>query len=275
MTLRLAVGCLVWIASAIAPPASQAQTVSPPLTPDAEEEEEVQELEEEVGDRDPTYLRTRASVRYDHRLLDGSASSDRVRLRFMYAFGPRQRFAVSFLEPLVQTETPTETARGSGDAELQFNATVVHRSRFRAGASIQATLQTSSAALLGPGTTTLKPSLEFAGVITSRLELTAAFAYKQSLHASRGISVKQFEPDFILNARVFDATWFLEWDSFYDYLPGRLAQTLKPGVSRAFGPGRRLVGAAYYAFALNDWARRSQYRFNAGIDMTWFPLKHR
>ena len=158
---------------------------------------------------------------------------------------------------------------------MQFNAILLHRSRFRAGASVQTTLHTSSDALLGPGTTALKPSLEFAGVITSRLELTAAFSYKQSIHASRGISAKQFEPDFILNARVFEATWFLEWDSFYDYLPGRFAQTLKPGVSRAFGPGRRLVGAAYYAFALNDYARASQYRFNAGIDMTWFPLKHR
>jgi len=82
-----------------------------------EEIEEIEELEEEVGDRDPTYLRTRLVVRYDHKLFDGPASSHRFRLRFLYAFGPLQRFGVSFLEPLIQTDTPVATARGSGDAE--------------------------------------------------------------------------------------------------------------------------------------------------------------
>src|SRR5258705_6309783 len=35
---------------------------------------------------------------------------------------------------------------------------------------------------------------------------------------------------------------FLEWDSYYDFLRGRFAQTLKPGMSRAFGANRRWVG---------------------------------
>jgi hypothetical protein len=253
----------------------QEPSIPPPSTPDAEEEEEIEELEEEVGDRDPTYLRTRAVVRWDHRLFDGSASSDRIRPRFLYAFGPQQRVAVSVLQPLVQTDTPTMTVRGSGDAEAQFNANVLDRNRFRAGVGVQTTLQTSSDALLGGATTTLKPSVELAGVPASRLELIAAFYYKQSIHTARGSPAKQFEPDFIVNARVVGATWFVEWDSFYDVLPGRFAQTLKPGVSRAFGPGRRWVGAAYYAIGVNDYARQSQYRYNAGIDVTWYPRKHR
>jgi hypothetical protein len=254
--------------AATTPP--QGQSVS-----DAEEEEQIEELAEEVGDRDPTYLRTRAVVRYDHRQFDGSASSDRLRLRFLYAFGPRQRFAVSFLEPLVRLDIPTETARGSGDAEVQFNANVVFRERFRAGVGLQTTLPTSSNALLGGATTTIKPSLEVAGVLTSRLELLASFYYKRSIHTSRDLPFDQFEPDVILNARVFGATWFLEWDAFYDRLPGRLAQTLKPGVSRAFGPGRRWVGSAYYAVGVNDYAQLTQYRYDAGVDVTWYPFKYR
>jgi hypothetical protein len=74
---------------------------------------------------------------------------------------------------------------------------------------------------------------------------------------------------------VFGATWFLEWDAFYDRLPGRFAQTLKPGVSRAFGPGRRWVGSAYYAVGVNDYAQLTQYRYDAGVDVTWYPFKYR
>jgi hypothetical protein len=55
----------------------------------------------------------------------------------------------------------------------------------------------------------------------SRLWPRLAFFYKQSIHTTRGSRAKQFEPDVTLNARVLDATWFLEWDSYYDFLPDR------------------------------------------------------
>jgi hypothetical protein len=72
---------------------------------------------------------------------------------------------------------------------------------------------------------------------------------------------------------VFRATWSLEWDSYYDFRPGQYAQTLKPGISRAFGPRRRWVASAYFAVGVNDAARRTQYRDDAGIDVTWYPSK--
>jgi len=232
------------------------------------------QLEQEVGDRDPTFLRTRVVVRYDHRSLeDPTASSNRLRLRFLYAFGPKQRFAISTLEPVVQTETPLRTARGSGDAEVQFNANIVNRERFRSGVAIQTTLQTASDALLGGATTTLKPSLDVAAVLSSRTELIAALYYKRSIHTSRGAPVEQLEPDVIMNVRVLEITWFLEWDSYYDCGPSLFAQTLKPGISRALGS--RWVVSAYYAVGVNADARRSQYRHDAGLDVTWYPRKHR
>lgn len=253
------------------------QTQSPPQPPASGpllDEDETDELEEEVGDRDPTYLRTRLVVRYDHK-LQGPASINRFRPRLLDAFGPKQRFGVSFLAPVVQTDTQSRAARGSGDAEVQFNANVIYRKGFRAGGAVQATLQTASDALLGGATTTIKPSWDFTGVLSSRLELTAAFYYKQSVHTSRGIPAKQFEPDVTLNVRVLKATWFLEWDAYYDFLPGRFAQTMKPGVSRSFGANRRWVASAYYATGINDYARLSQYRYNAGLDVTWYARKYR
>src|SRR4029450_4479397 len=89
---------------------------------------------------------------------------------------------------------------------------VTYSKRFRTGVGIQATLQTSSDALLGGATTTIKPDWSFTGVLLSHVQLTGAFFYKQSIHTTRGIRAKQFEPDVTLNARVLDATWFLEWD---------------------------------------------------------------
>jgi len=217
------------------------------FTPD----EETAELEEEVGDRDLTYLRTRLVYRYDHKQLEVPVSTDRFRLRLLYAFGPKQRFGASVLMPWLQTDTPLASARGSGDAE------------------------TSSDALLGGATTTIKPDWSFTGVLSSHIQLTGAFFYKQSIHTTRGIRAKQFEPDVTLNARVLDTTWFLEWDSYYDFLPDRFAQTLKPGVSRSIGSNGRWVASAYYAFGINDYGRLSQYRYNAGADVTWYPREYR
>jgi hypothetical protein len=118
-------------------------------------------------------------------------------------------------------------------------------------------------------------SIDLTGVLSRRLEVVATLCYKHSIHTARGRPVKQFEPDLIVNTRVLKATWFLQWDSFYDISPGQYAQTLKPGVSRAFGPNRRWVATAYYGIGLNDYARLTQYRYNAGIDITWYPRKYR
>ena len=275
LLLSLPVAARAQSQTAVMTPQAQNPSRQLTLSPGEEEEEEqIEDLEAEVGDRDPTYLRTRAVVRYDHRLL-GPASIDRIRLRFLYGFGPKQRYAVSVLEPVVQIETPSRTARGSGDAEVQLNANILNGKRARSGVGVQATLQTSSNALIGGATTTIRPFVDFTDAFSSRLEVVATLYYKQSIRTARGFPFKQLEPDVIVNTRVLKATLFLEWDSFYDLSPGQLAQTLKPGVSRAFGPNRRWVASAYYAIAINDYARLTQYRYNAGVDVTWYPHKYR
>jgi hypothetical protein len=254
--------------------APQTQPPEPESSIDAPTEE-IAEMEEEVGDRDPTYIRTRTVFRYDERQLQGSNSVDRFRFRLLYAFGPKQRFGVSVLVPAIRADTPFGDARGAADIEIQANANVYFRPRFRTGAGIQATLQTASDRLLGGDTTTLKPSWDFAAVLSSRFELTGALYYKRSIHTTRGIPAKQFEPDITLNVQALTATWFVEWDSFYDFIPARYAHTMKVGVGRRFGGNRPWVVSPYYARGINDYARLSQYRSNAGLDLTWYLFAHR
>jgi hypothetical protein len=62
---------------------------------------------------------------------------------------------------------------------------------------------------------------------------------------------RQFEPDITLNARALKATWFVEWDSYYDLIPDRFAQTMKTGVGERVGRDRRWVVSAYYSTAIN------------------------
>jgi hypothetical protein len=182
---------------------------------------------------------------------------------------------VSFLEPMIETDTPLGAARGSGDSEVQLNANFFNRERFRMGVAVQSTLQTSSDALLGGATTTIKPSWDLAVVLSSRFQLTAAVYYKKSIHTTRGLPFKQFEPDVTFNARILNSTAFVQWDSYYDFIPHQFAQTLKPGISRAFGGNRGWTVSAYYAVGTNDYGRLSQYRYSTGFDVTWFPRKYR
>jgi hypothetical protein len=246
-----------------------AQTASPAPTDD------ITAIQQEVGERDALYLRTRVVYRYDYKLQDGDVATHRLRLKLLYAFGPNQRFGVSVLVPVIHKDTPTGSASGSGDTEVVTGANLYRTERFRTGVSFQVTFQTSSDDLLGGATTTIKPAWGFTAVLSRRFELTSAFYYKQSIHTVRGIPVKQFEPDITLNMRVLKATWFLEWDSFYDFTPAQFAQTLKTGLSRRVGNDHRWVASAYCAFPLNGYGRQTQYHLNPGLDVTWYPFKNR
>jgi len=76
------------------------------------------ELQEEVGDRDLTYLRTRAVFQYDYKEQVDDVTIDRTRLKLLYAFGPNQNMAVSVLVPVIWMNTATQSAFGSGDMEI-------------------------------------------------------------------------------------------------------------------------------------------------------------
>ncbi len=207
------------------------------------------ELQEEVGDRDLTYLRTRAVFQYDYKEQVDDVTIDRARLKLLYAFGPNQNMAVSVLVPVIWMNTATQSAFGSGDMEITAGWVPYANNTFRTGGLVQVVPQTSSENLIGGASTNLKGTWALAWVLSSRFEFTGFFSYKQSVHVSRGGTIKQFEPDVALNIRVKKSTLFVESDSYLDCITNQFAPMLKGGVSRRLERGK-------YGWRRYMWKRR-------------------
>ena len=233
------------------------------------------QIQAEVGHRDITYIRDFVLFRYDYKLQDGPDETNRFRLKLLYAFGPDSRFGASVSVPVMFETTPTASAFGSGDTEIVVGAILYRNPSFRTAITFQVTPQTSSENLLGGSTTTIKPAWGFSQVFSSRCQLTAAFYYEQSVHTVRGAPTKQFEPDLTFNFRVLRATWFVEYDSYYLFIPSQYAQTMKLGGSRTLGRDKQWVASAYYSVAINDPGTATQYHYNPGFDLTWYPFKNK
>ncbi len=233
--------------------------------------EDMELMEEEVGDRDITYLRSRVVFRYDYKVQDGPTETNRFRLKTFYAFGPHKRLAFSVNVPLVWKDTPSGFAFGSGDTEITAGGNLYRTETFRTGITGQVTLQTSSDELIGGSSTKLKGSWGFSYLFNNRFELSSAFHYKQSVHLSRGDPTKQFEPDITLSMRILKATWFVESDSYYDLIPARFAPMLKTGLGRTLGERKTWTLSPYAEWPLNRYARQTQQRLNVGFDVTWYP----
>lgn len=252
-----------------------ASNSSAPQSTSASAASDTSQIQAEVGHRDITYIRDIVLFRYDYKLQDGPDETNRFRLKLLYAFGPDHRFGVSVSVPVMYETSPAGSAFGSGDTEIVFGGILYRNPSFRTAITFQVTPQTASENLLGGATTTIKPAWGFAEVFSSRYQLTAAFYYEQSVHTVRGAPTKQFEPDITLNFRVLRATWFVEYDSYYLFIPKEYAQTMKIGVSRSFGSYKQWVASAYYSVALNDYGTSTQYKYNPGFDLTWYPSKNR
>ena len=232
-------------------------------------------MQAEVGDRDITYLRSRAVFRYDYKVQDGPTETNRFRLKLQYAFGPHQRLGLSVNVPVMYKDNQTQSAFGSGDTEVTMGGNFFRTDRFRSGITGQVTFQTSSEQLLGGASTKLKGSWGFTYVFTRRFELTTVLSYKQSIHTARGGPTKQLEPDVTLNTRVLRATWFVESDSYYDFIPDRFAPMIKTGLGRAFGETKSWTASTYIEWPLNGYARQTQEHIEVGLDFTWYPFKKR
>ena len=257
------------------PSAVAAQDSQPAASPSPGGMEEQAILLQEIGDRDPTYLRTRLVFRYDYKDQANDVIANRVRVKALYAFGPRQRLALSVMVPTVRKDSRAESATGTGDTEFEAGGNFYKSDRFRTGASCQVTFRTAGANLLGGSTTTIKPAWGFTATLAPNASVIAAFKYKHSLETVRGTPAKQFEPDIVFNVHVLRATWYVEWDSYYDLIPDQFAQTVKVGVSHAMGPQRQWVASIYYGAGVNAYGRQSQYRINPGVDVTWYLLENR
>jgi len=226
-------------------------------------------IEEESGERDITYLKSRVTFRYDYKDQEGDVITNRFRVKTVIGFGPHQRYGVSLNVPVLHRDKPEDSATGLGDVELQAGAVIQSWRKFRYGAALQVTFQTATDDLLGGGSTSLKPAFGFTATPSRRFEFNCAFNYKRSIHTTRGDPVNEFEPDCTANTRILKSTAFAESDSFYEFGPGQWAPTLKLGLSRRFGEGRQWVVSPYFSFPLNEFARQSQYRYNVGLDLGW------
>jgi hypothetical protein len=94
-------------------------------------------LQEEVGDRDLTYLRTRTVFQYDYQEQVEDVTINRARLKLLYAFGPHQNMAVSVMVPVIWMSTATQLAFGSGDMEITAGWVVYASDTFRTGGLVQ------------------------------------------------------------------------------------------------------------------------------------------
>jgi Putative MetA-pathway of phenol degradation len=260
--LLLASGAPAWGQAASTPPSAATQTQS-----------NESQLQEEVGDRDLTYLRTRAVFQYDYKELVDDVTINRTRLKLLYAFGPHQNLAVSVLVPVVWMSTATQSAFGSGDMEITAGWVAYANDKFRTGILGQVVPQTSSENLIGGASTNLKGTWAMAWMLSSRFEFTGFFSYKQSVHESRLGPIKQFEPDLTLNMRVKKSILFVESDSYLDCITNRFAPMLKGGVGRAFGKRKAWVATVYAEWPLSEYARRTQEIVDTGIDVTWYPFE--
>ena len=257
------------LAAQSSPPAPVGPGQGPAQAPSALQQQ-TETMEEDVGEHDLTYLRSRVVFRYDYKSQAGDTAANRLRIKTLYAFGPHQRLGVSINAPVIHKNVAGDPAGGLGDVELQFGGNFYRGERFRTGALVEFKLPTSTDRSLGGGTTTIKPAWGFTAVLTPSLELNCVFNYKRSIYTTRGSPANEFEPDFTLSARRWGATWWAEWDSYYLFIPGEFAQTFKLGVSHAFGRERRWIVSPYYSFPLNASGRQTQYIHQVGMDVTFY-----
>ena len=253
-----------------APPAAEdagwPQARSSPTVP----EDEFTEIQSESAERDVTYLKSRLVYRYDYKSQVGDVFVNRFRLKSLFAFGPQKRLGVAITLPVVQKSTEGVSSAGFQDLKAQFGGNIYHGDRFRHGAAVEFTFQTSTDKQIGGSTTTAKPAWGFTAVLTRRIETNCVFNYNRSIHTTRGSRKNEFEPDCTFNTRRLGMTWYAEWDSYYLLDPGQLAQTVKVGTSRGIGKGRRWVISPYYSFPPNGPGRQTQYIHQVGMDITWF-----
>ena len=228
------------------------------------------QVQEDVAEHDITYLKSRLVFRYDYKSQVDGVSSQRARVKGLFAFGPRQRLGVQLNVPLLYKDVPGDSGGGLGDIEVAFGGNLYNGARFRTGALVEFKVPSSTDPLLGGGTTTIKPAWGFTAVLTPSLELNCVFNYKRSIHTTRGSPANEFEPDFTLSTRRWGVTWWAEWDSYYLFLPGEFAQTFKLGASHAFGKGHEWIVSPYYSFPLNASGRQTQYIHQAGVDVAFY-----
>lgn len=252
--------------SAPAPQQGQGQTTGASAAPD-----QTAEMKQENAEKDITYLKSRLVYRYDYKSQEGDVFVNRFRVKALYGFGPNDRLAFTVLLPVSHVSTPTDSATGIGNMEFQFGGYIYKGESFSTGALVELDGATASDPLLGGSSTDFKVAYGITQVFRPRYVLNAVFNYKHSIYINRGLGTHEFEPDITLSTRRLGASWFVEYDSYYLFIPEEYAQTFKVGLSKALGKEHHWVATPYWSFPLNSAGRQTQYQHNVGVDVVWYP----
>ena len=268
--VALVVGLPAVLAISLAAQSAASPSPAPTQVQASGSDQESEEMQAESAEHEVAYLKSRVVFRYDYKSQEGDTSVSRLRIKSLFAFGPKQRLGVQINVPMLHKSVPGDSAGGLGDIELALGGNLYSGERFRTGALVEFQVPSSTDSLLGGSTTTIKPAWGFTAMLTPRLELNCVFNYKRSISTTRGSPTNEFEPDFTVSARRWGVTWWAEWDSYYLFIPGEFAQTFKLGASHAFGRDRRWIVSPYYSFPLNASGRQTQYIHQVGMDVTFY-----
>jgi len=232
-----------------------------------QEEKETAETEELLGDQSLVYFRPRLAFKFNYKDKSDDTSISRFRIKGVYSFGPRKRFAVSGQFPVIVGATPSESTVGLGDVELQAGMIFQETKRFTQGAGIQLNVPTSSEPQLDRGATVFKAIYGNSLLITPRWFFDSTLTYAHSLSERSGATAyDEIEPEFTIGRNL---RWFglsLHSDNWYDWPTDVWGSNLKVTTSRGFGKPTRWIGSLYYEFPVSPSTRKS-FHYNIGIDV--------
>jgi hypothetical protein len=228
---------------------------------------DIERAEEEIGDKDFTNFSPRVTFKYDHKIRAEDSSTDRVRFRTLWSFGPRRRWAVSAEMPYLVMNSPADSTSGGGDLELKFGAIINRTQRFAQGAGIQVNAPTASAPPLGGNATIIKALYGNSLTLSSKWFLDFSFNAAFPAGVREGVTVqKAIEPEANL-ARAFPwFTAYLHSDNYYNWPISEWGNTIKFGMSKRFGERFARTIDVYWELPLNHYASQS-FKHDIGVDV--------
>ncbi len=232
-----------------------------------EAEEDLDELREELGDLEFTYFAPRVTFKYDHKLQTEDQMTDRFRVKALWSFGPRKRWAASAEVPFLWVNSPTTTQKGMGDFELKFGGIISKNDRFTQGAGVQLNPATGNSTAYSGYATVMKALYGNSLVLSPTWIMDFSMNYAAPVWTKPGeVWQKAVEPELNI-AHLFP--WFaayLHSDNYYNWPADQWGNTAKAGVSKRFDKSHPWTVDVYWEVPLNHYASQN-FKHDIGIDV--------
>lgn len=175
---------------------------------------------DEADDEHITNMASHIALEYNHDKLDGGADFDRIRIRWLQAFGPSKRFAAGIELPFLHLNAGMgPSANGFGDMSVEFRAMLQKDEKFEQAAGIELTMPSASTNVLGTGQTVMRLAWGFSTPITSQTLLSGEVGYDNAVATQRSEpGVNFLEPELLLTQAFGKRiAVFVDWDSYEDF----------------------------------------------------------